>query len=174
MLPILLAALESDADRAKFIKMYEQCHEQVEKAAMRILKNQYDAEDAVQNAFMQVIKHFGKACEISCKDLPFWMICIVKNEAFMILRAKKRVVSLEDWDGAISEADDVTNYNELISLFSKLPVTYKSALEMKFLLDYSGKEIAHRLGISESAVNTRISRGRTMLKEIVEKEGFHI
>lgn len=174
MLPILLAALESDADRAKFIKIYEQCHEQVEKAAMRILKNQHDAEDAVQNAFMQVIKHFDKAREISCKDLPFWIICIVKNEALMILRTKKRIVSLEDWDGVVGEADYVSNYNELVNLFSKLPATYKAALEMKFLLDYSGKEIAQRLGISESAVHTRISRGRTLLKEIVEKEGFRI
>lgn len=174
MLPILLAVLESDADRARFTKMYEQCHEQVEKVAIRILKNQHDAEDAVQNAFMQVIKHFDKACEISCKDLPFWIICIVKNEALMILRTKKRVVSLEDWDGATSGTEDISCYDELVRLFSKLPTTYRAALEMKYILEYSGKEIAQRLGISESAVNTRISRGRTLLKEILKKEKFHL
>lgn len=172
MLSILLAALENEADQAKFIEIYEQCHEQVEKAAMRILKNQHDAEDAVQNAFMQVIKHFEKACEISCENLPFWIICIVKNEALMILRTQKRVVSLEDWDGTASEAESVTDYNELVRLFSRLPATYRAALEMKFLLGYSGKEIAQRLGISESAVNTRISRGRVLLKEIIEKRDF--
>ncbi len=172
MLSILLAALESDADKAKFIQIYEQCHEQAEKTAMRILKNQHNAEDAVQNAFMQVIKHFDKACEISCKDLPFWIICIVKNEALMIIRKEKRIISLEDWDGAVGEVENISNYDELVNLFSRLPTTYRAALEMKFLLEYSGKEIALRLGISESAANTRISRGRTLLKEIVEKEGF--
>lgn len=174
MLSILLAALENQADKEKFIKIYGQYHEQVEKAAIRILKNQHDAEDAVQNAFMQVIKHFDKACEIPCGDLPVWILCIVKNEALMILRKKKRVVPLEDWDSAVIHAEHVSNYNELVNLFSRLPDTYRAALEMKFLLDYTGKEIARRLGISESAVNTRISRGRALLKEIVEKEGFCI
>lgn len=58
MLSFFLSTLECDADKQKFIEIYEQCHEQVEKAAMRILKNQHDAEDAVQNTFMQIIKHF--------------------------------------------------------------------------------------------------------------------
>ncbi len=174
MLPLFLAALESDADKVKFIAIYEQCHRQAEQTALRILKNQHDAEDAVQNAFLQVIKHFEKACEISCKNLPFWIICIVKNEALMILQKKNRVVSLEDWDGAVSEAGYVSDYGELVKLFSRLPATYRAALEMKFLLDCSGKEIARRLGISESAVNTRISRGRALLKELIEREGFHL
>ena len=45
---------------------------------------------------------------------------------------------------------------------------------MRLINGYSGKEIAQYLGISESAVNTRISRGRTLLREIAVKEGFHI
>ena len=54
------------------------------------------------------------------------------------------------------------------------PPTYRSALEMRLINGYSGKEIAQHLGISESAVNTRISRGRALLREIAVKEGFHI
>ena len=92
----------------------------------------------------------------------------------MILRKKKRIVPLEDWDSAVVNAEHVSNYNELVNLFSRLPDTYRAALEMKFLLDYTGKEIARRLGLSESAVNTRISRGRALLKEIIKKEGFSI
>lgn len=139
-----------------------------------MLKDQQDAEDAVQNAFMQVIKHFHKVYEIPCKNLPFWLISIVKNEALMILRKKKRVVQMEDWDAIVEESESTSDYDELVQLFSRLPETYRAALEMKFLLDYSGKEIALRLGITETAVNTRISRGRVMLKDILEKEGFHV
>ena len=96
----------------------------------------------------------------------------MKNEATTILRKNKRIVQLENWDSFTVEAEDITDYQELVHLFSSLPETYRAVLEMKFLLDYSGKEIAKRLGISESAVNTRISRGRVLLREIVEKEGF--
>lgn len=172
MLAFFLAVLESEADREKFTELYEQYHGLIEKTAMRILKNQQDAEDAVQNTFVQIIRHFEKVYEIDCKNLPFWIISIVKNESLMILRKKKRVIQLEDWDSITVKAESVAEYSELVHLFSKLPETYRAALEMRFLLEYSGKEIARRLGISESAVNTRISRGRALLREIIEREGF--
>jgi len=172
MLSFFLAVLESEADRKRFAELYEQYHGLIEKTAIRILKNQQDAEDAVQNTFVQIIRHFEKVFEIECKNLPFWIISIVKNESLMILRKKGRVVQFEAWDDISVEAESVSEYNELVRLFSKLPETYRAALEMRVLLDYSGKEIAQKLGISESAVNTRISRGRALLKEIVEREGF--
>lgn len=173
MLLFFLAMLETEEDRKRFVELYEQCRERIEQTAKRILRNQHDSEDAVQNAFMQIIRHFEKVYEIPCDDLPFWCISIVKNEAYMILRKKQKTVPLEDWDAVVEEAGLVSDYDDVVKLFAKIPETYRAALEMKFLLDYSGKEIAQHLGISESAVNTRISRGRALLREIAEKGGFH-
>ena len=48
-----------------------------------------------------------------------------------------------------------------------------AVLELKLLIGYSDKEIAEHLGISETAVSSRASRGRTLLRKLVEKEGFH-
>ena len=172
MLAYFIAILESEADKKQFTEIYEQYHSLIEKTAMRILKNQQDAEDAVQNTFVQIIRHFEKTFEIDCKNLPFWIISIVKNESMMILRKRNRVVQIEDWDVYSGGAASVSDYNELVALFSKLPETYRAALEMHFLMEFSGKEIAQKLGISESAVNTRISRGRALLREIIEKEGW--
>lgn len=66
------------------------------------------------------------------------------------------------------------DYEDIIRLFAGLPETYRAVLEMKFLLDCSGKDISQKLGISENAVNVRISRGRAMLREIMEKEALHL
>ena len=172
MLIFLLAALESEEDRREFAVIYEQHHARLENAAMRILKNQTDAEDAVQNAFMQVIRHFEKISEISCKDLPFWLISIVKNEALMILRKKRNVVPLEDWDRFEQGADSAAGYTELVELFRQLPETYRAVLEMKLLIGYTDREIAQKLGLSETAVSSRVSRGRALLRKLVEKEGL--
>ena len=131
MLAVLLAALESDTDRQKFIEIYEKYHVQMERTAMRILKEQSDVEDAVQNAFMQMIRHFEKIFEIPCEELPFWIISIVKNEARAILRKNRRTVSLEDWDGFAEHIDDISGYTELVDLFTQLPKTYRSVLELK-------------------------------------------
>ena len=60
MLAYFIAILESEADKKRFTEIYEQYHSLIEKTAMRILKNQQDAEDAVQNTFVQIIRHFKK------------------------------------------------------------------------------------------------------------------
>lgn len=174
MISYLLAMLESDEDKLLFIELYEEHHVRVEQTALRILKDPHDAEDAVQNTFLQVIRHFDKISEIPCKKLGFWLISIAKNEALMILRHKRREIPQEDWNTFSEDVSDPTSYNELVRLFSQLPATYRAALEMRLINGYSGKEIAQHLRISESAVNTRISRGRILLRELAVKEGFHI
>ena len=121
MLAVLLAALESDADRQKFIDIYEKYQVGMERTAMRILKEQSDVEDAVQNAFMQMIRHFENIYEIKCEELPFRIISIVKNEARAILRKNSRTVSLEDWDGFAEHIEDISGYTELVDLFTLLP-----------------------------------------------------
>ena len=172
MLSFFLAALESAEDKKQFTLIYEQYRAQMEQVALRFLREQSDAEDAVQNAFMQIIRHFEKIFSIPCEELPFWIISIVKNEALMILRKKKKEVSLEDWDAVSEVAEEVTGYNELVELIRRMPETYRAVLEMKLLLGYSDREIARHLSISETAVSTRYSRGRELLRRIVEKEGL--
>ena len=134
MLSFFLAALENDADRQVFASIYNPHHSEMENAAIKILKNQSDAEDAVQNAFMQVIRHFEKIYQIPCNELSFWLISIVKNEAYMILRKQKRTVPLEDWDDYSNQSVDVLDYVGLVDLFTKLPDTYRQVLEMTSLL----------------------------------------
>lgn len=89
----------------------------------------------------------------------------------MILRKKKKVILLEDWDAVESGVPDITEYAKLVELFARLPDTYRAVLEMKYLLGYSYKEISIRLGISETAVSTRASRGRALLRKCMEQEG---
>lgn len=174
MLAFFLAVLESEEERHQFTTLYEQHHARMEQAALYILGEQHDAEDAVQNSFLQIIRHFEKIYEIPCEELPFWIISIVKNEALMILRTRRKTVPLEEWSGFEKSADDVTGYNELVELFRNLPETYRAVLEMKILIGYTDKEIAKHLGISETAVSSRASRGRELLKKLVEKEGLYI
>ena len=173
MINIFLAALETAEERRKFTEIYEEYHFQLENTAMKILAEQKDAEDAVQNAFIQIIRHFEKISVIPCEELPSWLISIVKNEALMILRKRKKLVPLEEWENIAYTTSEAIEYAELVELFTKLPDTYRSVLEMKYLFAYSDKEISIRLGISETAVSTRASRGRALLRNLAEKKGLY-
>ena len=59
-----------------------------------------------------------------------------------------------------------------MSLIRALPEGYRRVLELKCVEEWSNREIARRLGIKESTVAVRILRGRAMLKERLEKEGY--
>ena len=175
LLTFLLAALESDEDRALFTEIYEQNHDRMEQTALRILKDPHDAEDAVQNAFLQVIRNFDALLEIPCNKRIFWCISIVKNEALAILRKKKKTILIieELEENPAAGVEEAMSYKEVVRLFAQLPETYRSVLEMKMILGYSGKEIAKSMGLTENAVNVRITRGRAMLREIAGKEGIY-
>lgn len=174
MLTYFLALLETDEDRQKFTTLYERYQGEMEQTALRILEKQHDAEDAVQNSFVQIIRHFEKVYEIPYEELPFWIISIVKNESLIILRKRKRMAQLENWEGFEKYADEVTGYMELVDLFRQLPEIYRAVMEMKLLIGYTDKEISQKLGISETAVSSRASRGRELLRKLVEKEGMRI
>ena len=166
---MLLALLENDEDRRRFVQVYTQCHAKMEEAAIWILQNQHDAEDAVQNAFVQIIRHFERLSSIPSEEWVYWCISIVKNEARMILRKAQKTAPLEEWDQVSSPEDQLGSYDELVELIMGLPDTYRSVLELKFLLGYSDKETARFLGISETAVSSRASRARALLREIIRK-----
>ena len=95
-------------------------------------------------------------------------------EALMILRKRRKTVPLENWDATTEVWNHDMNYQEIVALFTRLPETYRVTLEMKFLLQYTDHEIAQHLGISETAVSTRVNRGRTLLRELAIKEGLHL
>ncbi len=114
MLSFLLATLENNEDKQIFIKIYEQHRPLMERTATRILREPCDIEDAVQNAFVQIIRHFDKIYEIPREELPFWIISIVKNEARLIIRKSQKMVSLEDWDGYVIDSENVLDYTELV------------------------------------------------------------
>ena len=124
MLVMLLSMLDSESDRRDFAMLYERYHEDMELAALRILPEQKDAEDAMQNAFVQVIRHYEKVSEIPCEELPFWLICIVKNEARIIQRKNSRMMSLEDRD----------TFAQMGHTFFSLPLSSKTAALSKKVL----------------------------------------
>lgn len=172
------AAIRRSEARHKLMALYEANHEAMERTALRILGSQIDAEDAMQNAFLQVLRHFEKTEEIPAARLPYWLLSIVKNEARLLLRKRKRTVpfaeveEVEPMARCEARAESVTGYRELVELIRSMPETYRVVLELKLISGYTDAEIAERLGISKTAVSSRYSRGRAMLRKTLEEEGI--
>lgn len=171
MLMTYLQMLDTPEEKVRFEQIYLKYRDTMFRVADSILHNEQDAEDAVHDAFLRIIKKFSKFQNTPAEDLAPQVVVIARNEAISLRRKKKDVAPLEEWDGFAETAEAVSDYHSLVEAFTRLPVTYRAAMEMK-LLGYSDGEIAAKLGLSKTAVSTRISRGRQFLRKIVEREGF--
>jgi len=85
-----------------------------------------------------------------------------------VLWEKKDTVPLENWDGPAEASEDIAGYHALVDSFTRLLQTYRAIMEIKLLSGYSDREIAAKLNLSKTAVSTRISRGRQLLRDIME------
>ena len=172
MLICYLQMLYTPEEKFRFEQIYLNYCSLMYRVADSILHNRQDAEDAVHNAFLRIIKHSKRLQNIPAQDLAPLVTVIARNEAISLQRKRKGETPLEDWDSLAETLEEITDYHALVDIFTRLPQTYRTALEMKLLLGYSDGEIAARLGLSKTAVSTRISRGRQLLRDIVEREGF--
>lgn len=174
MLPMLLGLLENAEDQRVFADLYGRYYAKMAAVAAQYFpEDAQEAEDAVHNAFLQVIRHFEKVSSLSCDVLPFWLVSIVKNESITLLRKRRRVVPMEDWSAFEQAAEDGTLAARTVAeVIRAMPETYRAALELRFLEERSEREIARALGLSGPAVKSRISRGRALLIKRLEEEGI--
>ena len=61
---------------------------------------------------------------------------------------------------------------DLIKILNKIPTGYRTVFNLYTIEGYSHKEIANELGITESTSKSQLSRARTVLRDIIEKNKF--
>ena len=172
MLTICLAMLETEADRQKFTRLYEALEKKVYAVALRVLGNPDQAEDAAQQTWLQLIKNWDRVSALPWRETEGYVVTVAKNCALDILRAERKTAAFpEDWDPPAQE-ERQEEYDYLVSLIRSLPENYRRILELKCVEEQTNKEIARRLGMNESTVAVRVMRGRALLKERLEKEGY--
>lgn len=170
---IFLSMLESDRERRVFSELYNQYGNAMLRVAQRYFpEDPQDAEDAVQNAWLKVVKNILKIQEIPCKKRGAYLVIIVRNEAIAILRKRRRELPFEDALAGEAAGLGDDSRKPVIELIRAMPDTYRAVLEMRFVEERSTKEIAAALHLTESAVNTRIHRGRAILIEKLREEGI--
>lgn len=140
-------------------------------AAFSICKNAQDAEDVVQETFIQY--HMSKNQFENQQHIRAWLIRVAINKAKNVNHTfwRKNKVPLEEYMETL--AFETPKSQNLFETVMKLPEKYRTAIHLFYYEDYGVKEIAGILRISESNVKTRLSRGRKLLKESLQEEWDH-
>ena len=130
------------------------------------LKNTDDAQDICQTVFVKLLSHPREF------DSPgherAYVLRMAANACKDLLKSpwRKRKCSLED---CLEVPAPPVADGSVLAAVNQLPAHYRVVIYLRYYEEYSTKEIAQLLHISQSAVTTRLSRGREMLKTTLKE-----
>ena len=140
------------------------------RVAKTLLRSDADCSDAIQEA---IVKAFSKIHTLRSDALgKTWLIRIVINECYMIMRKEKRFVPLEELEQETASEQE-EDYSDLYEALSTLSEDARLCVTLYYMEGYGVKEIARLLKLTESGVKSRLARARIKLRrelEIPEKK----
>ena len=138
----------------------------VYRVALSGCRNRADAEDVVQNTFIKLWER-----QEPFEDEEYarkWLIRVTVNECHSLWRTPwmKRTTYLEEMTA--EPAFSMPERSVLYYAVLELPVKYRQVVYLYYFEEYSVKEIAELIKLSETAVQTRLLRARQKLKETMK------
>jgi len=168
-------------NRSEFAKLINAHSNQIFRLAIKILGNEQDAEDVLQNTFLKAFQKIGSFEGRS--NVSTWLFRIATNEALMLIRKQKPEMNVSEFsDDDNDEVESPVQFidwcclpeSELMSdetrhVMDKAIYQLSEALRIVFILrDIEGlsiQETSQVLDLSETAVKTRLLRARLKLRE---------
>ena len=134
--------------------------------AKSLLVSDADCADAIQEAIVKAFTNLHTLRQDSFAKT--WLVRILINECYTLMRREKRLVSLEEYQdpGTCQETED---YSDLYEAVRRLPPDIRICIILYYLEGYSVKETAAILKVTESTVKNRLSRARTRMRRELEQ-----
>ena len=136
------------------------------RVAISILHHRQNAEDAVSNAILQA---YRKRDSLRNDDaLKSWLLRITANCCYDLVRKDKRERGYAE---GMQPGVQMFDYQEntLFDMLTRLPLSLMQVLNLYYYENYSTAEIADILGLSCATVRMRMTRGRKLLKQMLQE-----
>lgn len=180
MLGFYFSVVDSGKEKRKFERLYQDYRQVMYQAAFAILRNEEDAEDTVQEAFLTLAQNLQNVHEEKRLKTEHYLIIIVRNIAKRVYNKRKRTTAkpLEDVADTRPTAPgpaEAANRNEesraLRAALERLSDDYKAILALRYFQELSVKEVARVMKLSVNAVYKKLGRAEAALKKQMEEEG---
>ena len=147
------------------------------RVAYSALRNSHDAEDAVQETFLRVLRHRDSLGEV--RNHRIWLIRIVWN---IVLDRKRRAKTRPETDdvaelsrvlpanglSAEQRAAAAQHHAHVLACVEQLPAKEREVLQLSAFEELSSVEISSVLGITESSVRSRLFRARNLMAGLLD------
>lgn len=167
-------------ERKAQYELYKSYSKAMFNICMRILNHLGEAEDALQEAFVDAFTNLHQFRQQS--TFGAWLKQIVVNKAINHMRSRKvKWVEIEEWQETMEDSDRNDNYfgmdehetnlevERVRNTVQKLPDGYRVVLSLYLFEGYDHEEIGEVLGISETTSRTQYMRAKRKLTEMLSK-----
>ena len=171
-----LVALVARGDEDALAELYDRVSRVAYGLALRVLRDERHAEDAVQEAFLQVWRSAATFRAERAKAST-WILTLVHRRAVDLVRREERRQADPLIDD--SAAGEVTEQTEeaawlrfererVQAALKELPDVQREALELAYYGGFSQSELAERLGVPLGTIKSRMFAGLARLRELLD------
>ena len=152
----------------EYTRIFNLFKNDVYRLAFSYTKNYFETDDIVQSVFIKLYKNFDKFEDDIC--IKKWLTRVTINECKTLFLSawKRKMFPITEKEENIAIDKEKQKDIGLIDSLFQLPKKYRIVLFLFYYEDYKIKEIAEILNIKESTIKTRLSRGRTLLKNVLK------
>jgi RNA polymerase sigma-70 factor (ECF subfamily) len=170
-----LVALVARGDEDALAELYDRVSRVAYGLAFRVLRDERHAEDAVQEAFLQVWRSAANFRADRARAST-WVLTLVHRRAVDLVRREERRQTdplPEDPPTAAAETTDEAAWlrferERVQTALRRLPDVQREALELAYYGGFSQSELAERLGVPLGTIKSRMFAGLTRLRELLD------
>ena len=180
MLAALLLLIDSEEDQQKFEALYHQYKQLMFYIAKDYFYTDTGVEDAVQEAFIRIIKNFSKIGDVNCPQTKHFIVIVIRSTCIDLLRTGKRketeipleeILKVEVPDdfrpGAKLEEQEA--YERILAALRSLPQNYRDVMTLRHVQKLSMEQISGITGLSLDSVKKILQRGKRKLEKALEE-----
>lgn len=174
----LLELIENEEDREFCRQLSEQFGSAMYHVAYGIIRNKVDAEDAVQESYVEIINHLEKVSRENCHKAWGYIVTIVRSRSINLYNKRKRECrmeqdNIENMMQELQEEEEIFELSadggSMTELIGRMKYPYKDVLYLQYYVELKYREIAEILGTTEDNVRHISFRAKKKLQDELEK-----
>ncbi|MBE6880225.1 MAG: RNA polymerase sigma factor [Ruminococcaceae bacterium] len=180
MISLIMALVEAPQNKLLIEKLYKQYEQDMYRITYAILKSKTEAEDAVAEAFIRIIRNSSKIDVENTSKTKAFMLIVAKNTALSrYCELKREMRFTESLEGLSENLPDIhkdmlsrVNTEHIFEMIKEIGSYFYDIMFLQCKYGYSDTEISDITGLTEVNIRQIKSRGKRKLVEKMKKEGM--
>ncbi len=164
----------------KMTAIYEKHKNTMYAVALKILKHPQDAEDAVHNAILPIMRNLDAIIDVDSKDCVYYVSTAVKHTALNMIRDRHiQTIPLSEIEYEFDRSEDISESialdetcKAIYKIIESMAPEYRDVLILHLYYELSTSQISDLLNRKHGTVKSQLTRGKKLLKARLKENGY--